>query len=261
MKQLFFKKDRRAVSTVFELLIALGVALSIILIFLFAAENFYDVYEQEDIDLSAQAETLLSMLISTPGTSPRLLPDWTIDPTETLHIGLAQNTPIDYGIVYENGTAISIHGYDTSSYPLTTNNQSYFPQDSTTYVLYEPAGNNYLFMLNNREDILENTLDYTKIQALETLITAPNGYSTVKSLLHLDDNTNNYDFVLSISNSSTILLDEIGKPIPDPTIDVSSAQQQVLIYHPPRLTIGQTSPTESWVETGVITLTLYYGVQ
>ncbi len=260
MKKIFFKKGDRAVSTVFELLIALGVVLSIILIFLFAAENFYDVYEQEDIDLSTQAETLLSVLISTPGTSPRLLPDWTIDPTETLHIGLAQNTPIDYGIIYENGTAISIDGFDTSSYPLTINNHSYTPQDSTTYVLYTPSGNNYLFMLNSREDILENTLDYTKIQALETLIAAPDGYSNVKSLLRLDNNTNNYDFVLSISNSSTVLLDEIGKAIPDSSIDVSSAQQHVLIYHPPQLAIGQNTPTDSWLETGIITLTLYYGV-
>lgn len=102
------------VTTVVELMTALGIVIAIILIYFFAASNLYDIYERTDLDLDLKSNDIMEKLVSSPGKGAYDNPDWERDPNNVTDLGLGVSMLYDYGIVSfdsYNVTPTSRSGY------------------------------------------------------------------------------------------------------------------------------------------------------
>lgn len=102
IKRIHLNKNEYGSAGIIETIIAIGICITIISIFLYAMNNLYAVYNEPGVDLSAKSLGIMNTLIYQTGQDSSFNPEWqdssgNIDPIKT--IGLGTTRTLQYGVM------------------------------------------------------------------------------------------------------------------------------------------------------------------
>jgi len=91
--------DKNGVSPVLESLVAIGISISLLIVFFIAANSIYSTHDRPNVDLEAKSIDIMESLLNSPGQGVGYDPSWEMDVDNMSIIGLATLPTIEYGIL------------------------------------------------------------------------------------------------------------------------------------------------------------------
>jgi len=91
--------DKNGVSPVLESLVAIGISISLLIVFFVAANSIYSTHDRPNVDLEAKSIDIMESLLNSPGQGVGYDPSWETDVDNMSIIGLATHPTIEYGIL------------------------------------------------------------------------------------------------------------------------------------------------------------------
>jgi len=114
-----FIKNKSGISPVLESLVAVGISISLLIIFFIATSNVFSTHDRPNVDLEAKCSSITESLTSSPGLESGHYIEWGNDPDNVDFTGLATTRTIAYGeaSVDENGemTILSYYNFSDSN--------------------------------------------------------------------------------------------------------------------------------------------------
>ncbi len=99
MKRKSLLANQKGISTLIETMIAVGISITMVTVYIISIDNAYTVYDRPDIDLEAKSIGLMEKLLNSPGKDAGYGYDWELDPEDSIAIGLATSKTTSYGII------------------------------------------------------------------------------------------------------------------------------------------------------------------
>lgn len=116
-KRRYISNDNTGVSPVLESLVAIGISISLLIVFFISANSIYSTHDRPEIDLEAKSIDIMESLLNLPGQGTGDKFTWEGDPENITVMGLSTTPTVAYGIIniswgkvtviYENKTADS----------------------------------------------------------------------------------------------------------------------------------------------------------
>lgn len=116
-KRRYISNDNTGVSPVLESLVAIGISISLLIVFFISANSIYSTHDRPEIDLEAKSIDIMESLLNLPGQGTGDKFTWEGDPENITVMGLSTTPTLAYGIIniswgkvtviYENKTADS----------------------------------------------------------------------------------------------------------------------------------------------------------
>jgi len=94
--------DETGISQVLESLIAIGISVSLLLIFFITANNIFVTHDKPGIDMEAKCIAIMESLLSSPGQDNKYESNWEKDPESISSPGIATSPTVTYGSFHMN---------------------------------------------------------------------------------------------------------------------------------------------------------------
>ncbi|MBN2066274.1 MAG: PKD domain-containing protein [Candidatus Thermoplasmatota archaeon] len=91
-------QNREGISPVLESLVAIGISISLLIVFFVAANSIYSTHDRPKVDLEAKSIDIMELLVNSPGQGSGHTPGWENDIENISIIGLATYPTVEYGI-------------------------------------------------------------------------------------------------------------------------------------------------------------------
>jgi len=91
-------QNREGISPVLESLVAIGISISLLIVFFVAANSIYSTHDRPKVDLEAKSIDIMELLVNSPGQGGGHTPGWENDIENISIIGLATHPTVEYGI-------------------------------------------------------------------------------------------------------------------------------------------------------------------
>jgi intein/homing endonuclease len=89
--------DEKGIAQILESLIAIGISVSLLLIFFISANNIYSTHDKPSVDLEAKSIDIMESLLNSPGQGAAYESGWEGDPKNISSLGLGTNPTVEYG--------------------------------------------------------------------------------------------------------------------------------------------------------------------
>jgi len=91
--------NKNGVSPVLESLVAIGISISLLVVFFVATNSMYSTHDRPNVDLEAKSIDIMESLLNSPGQGVGYDPSWEMDVDNMSIVGLATHPTIEYGIL------------------------------------------------------------------------------------------------------------------------------------------------------------------
>ncbi len=93
-----FGRNQDGISPVLESLVAIGISISLLIVFFVAANSIYSTHDRPNVDLEAKSIDIMELLVNSPGQGVGHTSGWETDIQNVSMVGLATYPTVEYGI-------------------------------------------------------------------------------------------------------------------------------------------------------------------
>lgn len=110
VKKSNFAKNNHALTHTVESLIAVGITITLVIVFCYSLSTQYNSYDNQKINLGTKSEAIAENLINLQGLNQSFSTDWEYYNTTTVdklnYLGFATNPTVEYGVIYKSNSTI-----------------------------------------------------------------------------------------------------------------------------------------------------------